>query len=303
MADRILFIAPRMIGDAVMSCGALDQLVRARPGARVTVAAAPEAAALFDAMPGRERTVLVRKRQDHAHWLVLWADVARTRWDLAVDLKGSGLPYALRAGRRFVRRPMPGLRLYEQHAALLGLDPAPLPVVWTSPADRARAAELLPGDGLVVALCPTASWTPKMWPAERFAALFRRLAAGPLPGARAAVLGGPGARERDAAAPLLAALPGAVDLVGAVTLPEAAACLARCALAVSNDSGLMHVAAAAGAPTLGLRAHFVHEAARVAPAGRPAGWVLRGGDDMRAIGVDEAEEGCGNVLRQGAAMR
>ncbi len=296
MSEKILFVAPRMIGDAVMACGVLDHLARTRPGARITVAAAPEAAGLFARMPGLERVVVVRKRQTHTHWLRLWAAVVGTRWDMAIDLKGSGLPYAVAARRRFMRRPMPGLRLYEQHAALLGLEPAPLPVAWTGVADRARAATLIPAGPPVVALCPTASWTPKMWPAERFAALFRRLAAGPLPGARAAVFGGPGARERDGAAPLLAALPGAIDLVGALTLPEVSASLARCALAVSNDSGLMHLAAASGIPTLGLRAHFADQAARVEPAGRAAGWILRGGDDMAAISVEEAEAGCIGVL-------
>lgn len=299
MSQKILFVAPRMIGDAVMACGVLDRLARTHPGARITVAAAPEAADLFAHMPGRERTIVVRKRQTHTHWLALWADVVRTRWDLAIDLKGSGLPYAVLARRRFMRRPMPGLRLFEQHAALLDLDPAPLPVVWTGAAERARARELIPDGAPVVALCPTASWTPKMWPAAHFAALFRRLAASALPGARAAVFGGPGPRERDGAAPLLAALPDAIDLVGALTLPEVAACLERCALAVSNDSGLMHLAAATGTPTLGLRAHFIDEAGRVAPAGRAADWVLRGGGDMAAIGVAEAEEGCWRVLAMG----
>ncbi len=300
MAQKILFVAPRMIGDAVMASGVLDHLVSSRPGARVTVAAAPEAAGLFTHMPGLERLIAVRKRQDHAHWLALWAEVVRTRWDLAIDLKGSGLPYAVLARRRYVRRPMPGLRLFEQHAALLGLDPAPLPVTWTGAAERSRAAALIPPGSPVVALCPTASWTPKMWPAARFAALFRRLAAGPLPGARAAVFGGPGTRERDGAAPLLEALPEAIDLVGALTLPEVSACLARCALAVSNDSGLMHIAAATGTPTLGLRAHVLDQAARVAPTGRAADWVLRPGDDMEAIGVEEAEEGCRRVLAMAA---
>jgi ADP-heptose:LPS heptosyltransferase len=82
-------------------------------------------------------------------------------------------------------------------------------------------------------------------------ALFEALAAR-VPGARAAVFAGPGDAERALAAPVLAALPGAIDLVGALSLPEAAACLRRCALFVGNDSGLMHRAAAAGAPTLGL---------------------------------------------------
>ena len=43
-----------------------------------------------------------------------------------------------------------------------------------------------------------------------------------------------------------------IDLVGRLTLTEAAAALARCALYIGNDSGLMHLAAAAGAPTVGL---------------------------------------------------
>ena len=65
---------------------------------------------------------------------------------------------------------------------------------------------------------------------------------------------------------MLAALPQAIDLCGALTLPEAAACLARCALFVGNDSGLMHLAAAAGAPTLGLFGPT--QTAEYAPAGR-----------------------------------
>ena len=74
------------------------------------------------------------------------------------------------------------------------------------------------------------------------------------------------------------------------------ACLARCALAVCNDSGLMHLAAAACAPTLGLRAHFIDRAAPFAPTGRAAAWVLRGGDDMAAISVADALAGCHEVL-------
>jgi ADP-heptose:LPS heptosyltransferase len=53
---------------------------------------------------------------------------------------------------------------------------------------------------------------------------------------------------------LIDALPAerALDLAGAVDLPCAAACLQRCRVFVGNDSGLMHLAAAAGVPTLGL---------------------------------------------------
>jgi ADP-heptose:LPS heptosyltransferase len=75
---------------------------------------------------------------------------------------------------------------------------------------------------------------------------------GPLPAARVAVLAA--THERAQAAPLLAAIPSArsIDLVGRTDLLTAAAALRRCALFIGNDTGLMHIAAAIGTPTLGL---------------------------------------------------
>ncbi|MCO6417211.1 glycosyltransferase family 9 protein [Siccirubricoccus sp. KC 17139] len=253
---RILFISSTRIGDAVLSTGLLDHLIHRHPGAEVVVACGPAAEGVFARMPNRVRTILLRKHRWKLHWLRLWRQVAGTRWDLVVDLRASAFAFTVWAGRRVVMRGgrHPGHRL-AQLGALLGLAPPPLPVAWTAPEDRARAAALLPGGGAWIGLGPTANWAGKVWPPERFVALFEALTgpAGPLPGARAAVLGGPGAMERDMAAPVLAALGGrAVDLVGRLALPEAAAVLARCALFVGNDSGLMHLSAAAGTPTLGL---------------------------------------------------
>jgi ADP-heptose:LPS heptosyltransferase len=108
----------------------------------------------------------------------------------------------------------------------------------------------------------------------------------------AAVLAGPGAEERAMAAPLLASLPGAIDLAGRLTLPEAAACLARAALYVGNDSGLMHLAAAAGAPTLGLFGPT--PVAEYAPVGRRAGVACAPGGRMQALTVQAAyDAACG----------
>src|SRR6185312_2206089 len=102
-------------------------------------------------------------------------------------------------------------------------------------ADRAKAEALLPRDRPVIGLGATANWAPKVWPADRFAALFRLLADGPLPGAVPAVFAGPGEAERRMAAPVLELLPDAIDLRGTLTIPEAAAAIQRCALYVGND--------------------------------------------------------------------
>ncbi len=134
------------------------------------------------------------------------------------------------------------------------------PVLRVDPA-RARAAaqefELPPG---FVALCPGAEYgSAKQWPAGHFAALASLALAAGLP---VAILGS--ARERESARAIVetvrarslrdmaAPRPAVVDLCGHTDMEQAIALLAAAGGVVSNDSGLMHVAAALGRPTVGL---------------------------------------------------
>jgi ADP-heptose:LPS heptosyltransferase len=247
---RILFITGTRLGDAVLSTGLLDHLIKTYPQARFTVACGPVAAGIFARMPLLERIIIVKKRRFDLHWLVLWGSVVGRNWHVVVDLRGSALGFFLRTKTRAIMRGgrRPGHRLTHL-AGVLNLQPPPLPVVWTAPQDRDTASALLPTGRAFIGLGPTANWAGKIWPPEHFVALFQALA-NAAPGAQAVVFGAPG--EEDVAAPVLTALPGAIDAVGRLSLPEAAACLQRCALFIGNDSGLMHLAAAAGTPTLGL---------------------------------------------------
>jgi ADP-heptose:LPS heptosyltransferase len=291
---RILFVTSNRIGDAVLSTGLLDHLIRTHPASRITVACGTVAEGVFLRMPNLERLITLEKRPYGRHWLGLWAASVGVWWDLVVDIRGSALAWLVPTRRRAVMRRRPGHKT-AQLAALLGLDAPPLPVAWTAPADRARAAVLLPPGPPVLVLGPTANWAGKVWPAERFVALAQALRAGPLAGARVAVLAGPGAHERTLAAPVLAALPDAIDLAaGDLSLPEAAACLARAALFVGNDSGLMHLAAAAGTPTLGLFGPT--PAAEYAPAGRATAAAVARGPRMEDLSVADALNAAGGLL-------
>jgi ADP-heptose:LPS heptosyltransferase len=265
---RILFITSNRIGDAVLSTGLLDHLLRAHPTARFTIVCGPVAEGLFTHMPRRDTTIVMEKRRYGRHWLPLWWHAVQRSWDLVVDIRASAMGYIVPTRRRAVMRKSQGHKT-EQLARILRLNPPPLPVVWTSPEDRTRAEHLLPAGPPILALGPTANWTGKVWPPERFAELAHSLRhATP----RVAVFAGPGPFEAGLAAPLLAALPDAIDLTGQLTLSEAAACLARCALFVGNDSGLMHIAAAAGTATIGLFGPT--PAAEYGPAGRLATPVI-----------------------------
>jgi heptosyltransferase III len=252
---RVLFVTATRIGDAVLSTGVLAHLVGRYPGARFTIAAGPAAAPLFEAVPGLERLIVVAKRRFEAHWLALYRAVALRRWDLVVDLRGSALAYLLRAGeRRVMAKGDPGVHRVVQLARLFALEPPPAPRLFLTPRHESAAASLVPAGGPVLAIGPAANWRGKQWRGERFAELALRLTApaGPLPGARVALFGA--AHEREQAAPLARALaPGrSLDLIGRTDLLTAAAALARCALFIGNDTGVMHMAAAMGTPTLGL---------------------------------------------------
>jgi heptosyltransferase-3 len=296
---RILFVTSNRLGDAVLSTGLLDHLVRTYPQARFTVACGPVAAELFHHLPRLERLIVFEKRRFGLHWLLLWAQVVPHRWDLVVDIRASALAWVVPTKRRAIMRKRSGHKT-AQIAAMLGVSPPPRPVVWTSTEDVTLAAALVPQDVPVIALGPTANWTGKVWPADRFVALFQALATGPLAGARALVLAGPGDAERALAAPVLAALPHAIDLCGALSLPQAAACLARCAIFIGNDSGLMHLAAAAGTPTLGLFGPT--PASEYGPSGRQALAVTATGPAMTDLSVAAALDMAHQLLALGQAL-
>jgi hypothetical protein len=138
-------------------------------------------------------------------------------------------------------------------------DQPPSPGLFVSPETQAAADEILglndpKTSGPILAIAPAANWAGKAWPAERFAVVAAQLLApdGPLPNGRLLMLGAAGDRPTAEAVRRGIARGRLIDTVGRIDLLTAYACLKRVRLFIGNDSGLMHLAAAAGAPTLGL---------------------------------------------------
>jgi ADP-heptose:LPS heptosyltransferase len=251
---KVLFITATRIGDAVLSSGLLAHLAAENPHVRFTVACGAPAAPLFEAVPGLDQLIVVEKKPFHSHWLSLWSACVANRWDRVYDLRGSMLSRFMLVRERYIAGYRDdSVHRVEELGILIGITPPPAPKLWLSEDARRTAAELIPEGTPVLAIGPTANWSGKQWPADRFAELAER-AVGPgglIEGATVAVLGAPS--EREMAQPVLDSLPEnrRIDLIGR-SLPVAAACIARASLYVGNDSGLMHIAAAMGTPTLGL---------------------------------------------------
>ena len=259
----ILFITATRIGDAVLSSGLLRRLVDEVPNARFTIASGPLAIPLFRDTPGLDRLIPLEKQPGGLHWLNLWRQVRGRRWGLVLDMRGSGIARLVRARRRAVRRPSPAgappLHKVIEAARLLQVeDDPPAPYLFTSSETELHAQRLIDQAGKltgpILALGPAANWVGKAWAPENFAVVAAELLSdkGPLKGGRLMILGGEGDRFATEAARRVIPRGRLIDLVGKVDPLVAYAALKRARLFIGNDSGLMHLAAAAGAPTLGL---------------------------------------------------
>lgn len=253
---KILFITSNRLGDAVLSTGLLDHILRTCPGAEVTIACGTLPQTIFEGYPALAEIIAFKKEKYNRHWLKLWARVAGRRWDMVIDLRNSAVSRLIPARRRFIygARIDASAHKVVQAAQVMRLDSAPAPALWFTAEQKARAARLIPDGGPVLGVGPTANWAGKTWPAERFIDLVKILTGpeGILPGARVAVFAAPG--EEAQAQKIFESIPPErrLDVIAKADPGTAAAALARCALYVGNDSGLMHSAAAAGVPTVGL---------------------------------------------------
>ncbi len=260
-ARKVLFVTSNRIGDCVISSGLIREIARQAPGARITVACGRPPAPLFRSAPNVERVIILDKKKLAGHWFDLWRQVVGARWDMVVDIRGSALAYLIPAKRRVVynRGWETGVRKVEMVSRLMGSQTPLDPELFIDEQARLDAETVIgpqlwkgPGPGPIVALAPIAHQPGKSWPAERWGALVEKLKAEPrFEGWRIMLVGGPG--DHAPAAPALAAAGDrGIDFVGKGDILASAAAIDGAALFVGNDSGLMHVAAAAGRPTLGL---------------------------------------------------
>src|SRR5439155_9724592 len=86
----------------------------------------------------------------------------------------------------------------------------------------------------------------RRWPLERWSAVGRALSK--RGGAQLVIVG----TASDGGSELSQQLPGALNLTGRTALAQLAAVLEQCELFIGADSGVMHVAAAAGVPLVAL---------------------------------------------------
>ncbi len=268
---RILVVAPNWIGDALMAQPMFVRLHEKRPALRLDALAPEWVAPVLRRMPQLDEVIAAPLGHGALQLRERWRlgrMLRARRYDQAIVLpnswKSALVPYfadiPLRSGyvgesrygllnllyhedKHLAREPM--ALHYARLAEVPGKAPAePLPEPRLAvDAGAARATARRFGlQGRYAVFCPGAEYGPaKRWPAERFGALARDL------GMTVALLGS--SQDREVCAGVGG---GARNLAGDTTLDEAIELIACAELVVSNDSGLMHVAAALDRPQVAL---------------------------------------------------
>ncbi len=272
--NRLVILAPNWLGDAVMALPAIADVRRAAPRAAIAVAARPAIAPLFRLVPDVDETIVLGRPAaipDLRAWRALGVELADKDFDTALLLPNS-LRAALivsRAGipeRWGYRTPWRGglltraiqppsglhqVEYYQQLVHALGMPNGPLePKVSVTADAREAAARALQSEGWdgrapLVALAPGAAYGgAKRWPTASFAELADALGAD---GVSCVMVGsGADAAAGDEVARAAAHGGGLLNLIGQTDLSTLAGVMTLCRALVTNDSGAMHLGAAAG---------------------------------------------------------
>jgi heptosyltransferase-2 len=277
-SEKPVVIVPYVwIGDFVR-CHSVVKLLRTQqPGRPVDMVSSTLCAPLADYMPGVRQAIISDQPRQRLGWGIQQALAARLRqggygqalvmsrkWKAALAPAMAGIPvrtgfagearFGLINDMRWGERALP--RMIDQMGALALPKDAPLPSDWPLPELKVPADELsrwLEQRGLasqahpIVTLSPGAVGAGKAWPPGHYSGLAKALVQD---GASVWALGGPG-ETATARAIAEAAGPPVRDLTG-TDLRNAVLALAAANVSVTNDSGLMHVSAALGTPTVAI---------------------------------------------------
>lgn len=291
--EKILVIKLSALGDFVLALAAMKKIREAHKKAHITLLTTPPFEGLAKSCPYFNAVITAGRPKGFGEWMALRRRLRAAGYDRVYDLQTSG-----HSNRIFqLLRPKPpvwsgialgcalphknrlrnSMHTLERQADQLmyagvwpdaptapGTAPAPdIAWIWKHlPAERPVPGGIKPKPYVMFVPGGSARRTAKRWPVENYAELARILYAR---GYDIVIIGG--VQETPLAHAIQRIAPRARDLTGRTDFARIAVLGARAALAVGNDTGPLHLAAAAGAPTIVLFSK-ASDPALTAPRGR-----------------------------------
>ncbi len=279
--SNILVIKMSSLGDVMHALPSLHALRSLYPAAKISWLVEPQFAGLLPGKPYIDEKIVFYKNdlkkknllEKFAYLKKLRTELHSRHFDLVIDLQGllksslvallSGcsnrIGYCeMREGSFLVTRAICGpnsknhvVERYLDVIRYLGakVDKAVFPLPDFAQ-QEARIKDILHQQGVTgkyAVFFPGSRWVTKEWPLERYAELAKKFVK---EGVSVVIAGGPADREKGIKIKAGADCPQVVNLVGQTDMLDIAALVKNSCVCVGGDTGPLHVAAAAGAPTV-----------------------------------------------------
>jgi len=289
--NKILFISLSNIGDVVMTTPVLQAMHELYPEAVIDIVGDQRSSEIFKHCPYRGEIFHKQKNRFLRGVPALLIDLWAQSYDLIVDLRTDGLAYLLPAGKRYTKlySIKTGSHSVQQHMAIISnifQGEPPQCYVWISSTEKKFVKESL-GDYYgkkLLGLGTGANAEKKIWPKENYLSLMDKVG---FDFDAVIFLGDNRDKQLSDYISSRTDVP-CINLCGGTSILEAVAIQQALDFFVGNDSGLGHLASAAGIPTLTI--FGPGDPDRYRPWGEKALWLVGEKQNIHNIAVDDVAE-------------
>ena len=164
---KILFICSNLIGDTILSSGAIKYFIDQNKEAKLTFVVGPTAAPLLKNYNNIENIIIFKKRKFNLHWFDIFQKTYNVKWDIVVDFRSSVISYLLRNNKKYIFKKNHNIHHIEQLNSSFGFNCSNL-FIPTSDDEKNKADEDLDSSFKHIVIFPGGNWDPKLWSADNF---------------------------------------------------------------------------------------------------------------------------------------
>jgi len=164
---KILFICSNLIGDTILSSGAIKYFIDQNKEAKLTFVVGPTAAPLLKNYNNIENIIIFKKRKFNLHWFDIFQKTYNVKWDIVVDFRSSVISYLLRNNKKYIFKKNHNIHHIEQLNSSFGFNCSNL-LIPTSDDEKNKADDDLDSSFKHIVIFPGGNWDPKLWSADNF---------------------------------------------------------------------------------------------------------------------------------------
>lgn len=257
---KILIISSNRLGDAILSSGINHYYKSLYQKSRLTFVCGEVPAEIFKKCQNIDKVLPLKKKKYSLHWFFLWIKIFFICWDHIVDLRGTAISYFLiTKNRKIFTKKINNKKVHKivNYSKLIGdlvLEPK-VKLMTESKSKKKFLIKILKlkTQHSLFAISTSTNWIGKQWPASRFRELISRLRKQSFFSKfKFILLGSKNEMENNYNISKEFSKSDVLNLAGIINLEEVFLIIKECKYFLGNDSGLMHLSALAGIPTIGL---------------------------------------------------